>query len=139
MLVDEEGVPRYGRAVIDDLLRADFVQVVGWLRLSTARQRRMTQRSSGFVFQLFCKYVESRYRAAPDPFEVVDCEGLFAGTEPESIQILSQEANDTDPGKLSSRLREFGPDVVVDLSSAALRRDVLRYSAVWTLAISFWG
>lgn len=121
VLVDEEGVPRYGRAVIDDLLRADFVQVVGWFRLSAARQRRMTQRSGGLVFQLFCKYVESRYRAAPDPLEMVDCEGLLAGTEPEPIQILTEEGSDTDPGELSSRLRELNPDIVVDLSSAALR------------------
>lgn len=121
VLVDEEGVPRYGRAVLDDLLRADFVQVVGWLRLSTARQRRMKQRSSGLVFQLFCKYVESRYHATPDPFEMVDCEGLLAGTEPGSIQILTEEASDTDPGRLSLRLRELNPDIVVDLSSAALR------------------
>ncbi len=121
VLVDEEGVPRYGRAVIDDLLRADFVQVVGWLRISTARQRRMTQRSSGLAFQLFCKYIESRYRAAPDPLEMVDWEGLLVGTEPESIQILTEEASDTDPGKLRSRLRELNPDIVVDLSSAALR------------------
>jgi hypothetical protein len=121
VLVDEEGVPRYGRAIIDDLLRADFVQVVGWLRLLTARQRLMKQRSGGLVFQLFCKYVESRYRAAPDPFEMVDCDELLAGIEPESIQIPTGEASDNDPGKLYSRLRELNLDIVVDLSSAALR------------------
>jgi hypothetical protein len=121
VLVDQEGVLRYGRAVIDDLLRADFVEVVGWLRLLTARQRRTKQRSGGLVFQLFSKYVESRYRAAPDPFEMVDCDELLVGTEPESIQIQSGEASDPDPGQLQSRLRELNPDIVVDLSSAALR------------------
>lgn len=121
LLVDEEGVPRYGRAIIDDLLRADFVRIVGWLRLPTTRQRRTTQPSSGLVFKLFCKYVESRYQAAPDPFEMVDCEGLLAGTQTELVQIPSEKANDTDPYKLTSYLRELNPDIVVDLSSANLR------------------
>jgi hypothetical protein len=121
VLVDEEGVARYGRAVIDDLLRADFVQVVGCLRLSTARQRLMKRRSGGLVFQLFCKYVESRYRAAPDPFEMVDCNEHLAEIEPGSIQVPTGDAGDSDRGKLNSRLLELNPDIVVDLSSADLR------------------
>jgi hypothetical protein len=121
VLVDQEGVPRYGRAVVDDLMRADFVQVVGWLRLSGARRRRISQPSSGLVFALFYKYLESRYRAAPDPFEMEDWEGPLAGAEPESIHVLAEEAGDADRGKLSSWLRELNLDIVVDLSSAALR------------------
>ncbi len=115
VLLDEEGVPRYGGAVIDDLLRADFVQIVGLLRLSTTQLQRKRQRSSGLVFRLFCKYVESRYRAAPDPLEVIACDGLFHGIAPESVQM------GIDSAELGSRLHELNPDVVVDLSSAALR------------------
>jgi hypothetical protein len=118
LLVDEEGVPRFGRAVIDDLLRADFVQIVGWLRLPTARQ---TQRSSGLALTLFCKYVESRYHAAPDPLEMVDCAGPLAETELKPIQIPAAEANHLDSGSLTSQLRGLNPDVVVDLSSITVR------------------
>jgi hypothetical protein len=121
VLVDEEGVPRYGRAVIDDLLRADFVQLVGCLRLRTAGPRGPAEQSRGWAYRLFCKYVESRYRTAADPFEMVDCMGLLAGAGTESIQIHTEEASDLDQGRLSSRLREWNPDVVVDLSSSALR------------------
>src|ERR1700735_5700349 len=87
VLVDEEGVPRYARAVIDDLLRAEFVQFVGWLRMSTAAQRRRTQHSSGLLFDLFCKYLESRYHEAPDPFENIDYAKPLAEAELHSAQI----------------------------------------------------
>jgi hypothetical protein len=120
VLIDEEGVPRYGHAVIDDLMRADFVKVVGWLRLAGARRRRIGPPSSGLVSALFYKYVESRYRAAPDPFEIEDWAGPLVGVEPESIHV-AEEAGDADRGKLSSRLRELNLDIVVDLSSTALR------------------
>jgi hypothetical protein len=121
VLVDGEGVPRYGRAVIDDLLRADFVQIAGWLRLSEPGRRRAGQPSNGLVSALFYKYVESRYRAAPDPFEAQDWEGPPAGARLESIHVPTEEAGGADRGELSSWLRELNPDVVVDLSSAALR------------------
>jgi hypothetical protein len=116
VLVDEQGVPCYGCAVIDDLLRADFVEVVGWLQLSTARPRR----TGGLMFWLFCKYIEPRYPAAPDPFEIMKCEALFARTKTQAIQIPAGEDGDPDPCMLSSALRELGPDVVVDLSSTEL-------------------
>jgi O-antigen/teichoic acid export membrane protein len=121
VLIDENRVPRYGRAVIDDLMRADFVQVVGWLQLSGGRRRRVNQSSGGPVSALFYKYLESRYRAAPDPFEMEPLEGPLAAADPESIHVLAEEAGDAERDKLSSRLRELNVDVVVDLSSAALR------------------
>jgi hypothetical protein len=121
VLVDEQGVPRYGRAVIDDLLHADFVQVVGSLRIGIVRARSTAEHSRGWAYRLFCKYVEWRYRAAADPFEMVDWMDLLSGAGPESIQIHTEEVGDLEQGGLSSRLREWNPDVVVDLSSAALR------------------
>jgi hypothetical protein len=121
LLLDERGVHRYGQAVIDDLLRANFVQIVGRLRLSAAAQPRRTQRSSGLVFNLFCRYVESRYHEAPDPFEMVDCVTTLAGAEANSVEITTEQLNDTTLANLTSRLRELNPDIVVDLSSAALR------------------
>jgi hypothetical protein len=121
LLLDERGVGRYGQAVIDDLLQANFVQIVGWLCLSTAAQLRRTQRSSGLVLRLFSKYVESRYHEAPDPFEMVDCRTTLAGGEPSSIEVPTEQLDDTTPSNLTSRLRELNPDIVVDLSSAALR------------------
>jgi hypothetical protein len=121
LILDERGVHRYGQAVIDDLLRANFVQIVARLRLSTAAHRRRTRRSSGLVFSLFCRYVESRYHEAPDPCEMVDCVTTLAGTEPNSMEIPTEQLDDTAPSNLTSRLRELNPDIVVDLSSAALR------------------
>jgi hypothetical protein len=121
LLVDEKGVPRYGRAVINDLLRADFVQLVGWIPLSTDGRQHTTQRSDGLVFKLFCRHVESRYHAAPDPFEMVDYVTLLAGTELNSIQIPTEPLSVTDLKNLASRLQELNPDIVVDLTSAELR------------------
>jgi hypothetical protein len=117
LLVDEQGVPRYGRAIIDDLLQADFVQIVGWIRLPTVPP----QGSSGLVIKLFSKFVESRYHAAPDPFEIVDCEALLARTQLIPILIPSEEAGCTDPRNVTSQFQELTPDIVVDLSSAELR------------------
>lgn len=119
VLVDEEGVPRYGRAVIDDLLRADFVQLIGCL--SAAGPAHARQRTGGWAFRLLCKYVESRRRAATDAFERVGCADLLAGSGGESVAINSSRRSGLDPDELSSRLREWNPDVVVDLSSAAPR------------------
>ncbi len=121
VLVDDGGVPRYGRAVIDDLMRADFVQLVGCLRLSAARQRQSSPPWSGLLSALLYKHVESRYHAAPDPFEIEDREGPLVGAAPESSHVLAEPADEVDGERLSSWLRELNPDVVVDLSSAALR------------------
>jgi hypothetical protein len=121
LLVDEQGVPRYGRAIIDDLLQADFVQIVGWIRLPTVPPQLATQGSSGLVFKLFSKFVESRYHAAPDPFELVDCMALLARTQLTPVLIPSEQAGHIDPRKLTSQFQDFNPDIVVDLSSAELR------------------
>jgi hypothetical protein len=119
LLVDDVGAPMYGRAIIEDLLRANFVQIVGCLQLSTAGRPDRT-RSSGLLFKVFCKYVESRYHAAPDPFEIVDCAALLSGIGLHSVQIPSVSGG-TGADKLVSRLQDLHPDIVVDLSSAELR------------------
>lgn len=119
LLTDGEGVPRYARAVIEDLLRADFTQLVAWLRVRSTRPLRETERSDGLALRLFKRFIESRYPAAPDPLEMVECTELRAAATIESIEIALDKSIDRDV--LEARLRELRPDVVVDLSSSAPR------------------
>ena len=121
VLVDEKGVPRYGRAVIDDLLHADFVQVVGCAYLAATGQTQDTRRSSGWAFRLFQGYVESRSRAAADPFKQVDLAGVFPDSGTESVHIHRDHTGELDYQELGSRLRDWNTDVVVDFSSAGIR------------------
>jgi hypothetical protein len=122
VLVDPQGVPRYGRAIIDDLSHADFVHVVGCARICISERRKVTQRPSGWAFRLFSKYLESRPHAAADPFEVVDWAGGFVDDRAECVQI-AVEQDDLNQDELSSQLKQWAPDVIVDLSSAELRGD----------------
>jgi len=78
LLVDEGRIPAYARGVIEDLCRADYVDIA-FVGVQSPAGGELDSREGGIVLRAYAALVESRYHIYPDPLEPVDCDDLLAG------------------------------------------------------------
>jgi asparagine synthase (glutamine-hydrolysing) len=77
LLVGEAGVPGYARGIIEDITRADYLDIafVG-VTPKVADGRAPAEES--VVLRAYSTFIESRYHLHPDPLEPVDCDDVLA-------------------------------------------------------------
>jgi asparagine synthase (glutamine-hydrolysing) len=110
LLVDEGGIAAYARGVIEDLSRADYVDIafVG-VRPSVTRNAEVGDR--GIALRAYAALVESRYHMYPDPLELAPCEHLLAGVP----QLTWPNPRASDPAAAASATIATTPvDVIID-------------------------
>ena len=76
--VDEAGIPGYARGVIEDLSRANYVDIaVVCVSASVANDDDSVSLEHGIALRAYEALVESRYQLHPDPLEPVPCDDLL--------------------------------------------------------------
>jgi asparagine synthase (glutamine-hydrolysing) len=80
LCIDEAGIPGYARDVIEDLCRANYVDIamVGVSALA-ANGDESVSLEHGIALRAYEALVESRYQMYPDPLEPVACDDLLPG------------------------------------------------------------
>ena len=78
LLVDADGIPAYARGVIEDLCRAEYLELA-FIAVNGSAAPGGGGTRDGFVLRAYASLVESRYQLHPDPLELVDCNDLLAG------------------------------------------------------------
>jgi asparagine synthase (glutamine-hydrolysing) len=114
LLVDEGRIPAYARGVIEDLCRADYVDLA-FVRVQPARRDEESQERKGSVaLRAYAALVESRYHMDPDPLEAVPCDHLLSGV-PRLTAPLDGAAGA--PAHASATATILPVDVIVDLGA----------------------
>ena len=146
LLLDSATLPRVFRAVVDDLLRADFVDLVVVVynadelnrpaatgnpigRLLTSAETRRQ-----FLYLLYEKLDQRRNRTENDPTEAVDCTDLLGGISRRVVTPLTSRFVHLFPADAIESLRELNLDVLIRFGFNILKGDVLtcaRYG-IWS-------
>lgn len=124
-IVAEEGrLPAYARSIVQDLLRADFIDAACWL-VSHQSLAKTSQISIGtLLFRLHELLVEPQYAIEPDPLAVVDWESL---SDQFGRTILLPPAGWTDGESSMSAaaaIRDMCLDVIVDFTARGIGRSL---------------
>jgi len=79
LVVDATGIPGYARGVIEDLRRANYVDIA-FVGVNPSRaDGDSNSQEQGLALRAYGVLVESRYQMHPDPLEPVACDDLLAG------------------------------------------------------------
>lgn len=121
LLIDEGAVPGYARGIIEDLRRADYVDIA----FVAARRPTVNGTSPadgvGLALRAYAAFVESRYQLHPDPLEPVGYEDLLA-----AVPQLNWPADGEGGGTSAQSARAAVPvDVVLDFASEPARGSML--------------
>src|SRR6516165_7896000 len=79
LLIDEGSIPAYACGVIEDLCRADYVDIAFVGRSPPAADPELDSRKGGTALRAYTALIESRYQLYPDPLEPVPCDHLVGG------------------------------------------------------------
>jgi len=116
LLIDAQ-VPAYARGVIEDLRRADYIDIAFVAVNPPSAGSAAAQ--DGWILRAYASVVESRYQLHPDPLEPAHCEDLLEGIPRVEVAALPQAPLDV--------LLDFGSDAARQLSLPAPRHGVWRY------------
>ncbi|MBV8404242.1 MAG: asparagine synthase (glutamine-hydrolyzing) [Gammaproteobacteria bacterium] len=130
LLVDAEGIPAYARGVIEDLCRADYVDIA-FVAVNAAAAAGGPTRD-GVALRAYASLVESRYQLHPDPLELVDCDDLLAGVPqlawpPAGAVSGGDQEVDSPVQSPLDVILDFGGRPARQLSPTAARHGVWRY------------
>jgi asparagine synthase (glutamine-hydrolysing) len=120
LLVDEGRIPAYARGVIEDLCRADYVEVA-FVGVRSAAGRDPDAREQGVALRAYTRLVESRYRMYPDPLEPVTCDHLLRGVPRLTWPI---EATGKLPADAGTQIAATPVDVLLDFGAEPARESV---------------
>jgi asparagine synthase (glutamine-hydrolysing) len=119
LLLDAGDIPGYARGVIDDLRRANYVQIAFVGVSAPVASGESIAREHGLTLHAYAALVESRYQLHPDPLERVPCDDLLPGVPRVRWPIDASAAVD-----VSAEVAEIAAtpvDVIVDLATRATR------------------
>jgi len=121
IVIDEGSMPAYAGAIIEDLQRAAYVQLVLCVGVARPTTAQFTDRSGSLAFRAFADYIESRYQAVADPLAREDPEAWLA-----AIPRVRMSYGDGDGAEQASEdvladVRRADLDVLVDFGSRPLR------------------
>jgi asparagine synthase (glutamine-hydrolysing) len=130
LLVDESGIPAYARGVIEDLGRADYVDIA-FVAMRPAVGRKPRVREQGLALRAYAKLVESRYQMYPDPLEPVPCDQLLSGVLRLTWPIVSDEGLSAAGLQIAATpvdvLLDFGAEPARESAPFHVRHGVWRY------------
>jgi asparagine synthase (glutamine-hydrolysing) len=78
LLVDEGRIPAYARGVIEDLSRADYVDIAFVGARPLVGNGELHSRADGIALRAYGALIESHYHMYPDPLEPVPCDHLLS-------------------------------------------------------------
>jgi asparagine synthase (glutamine-hydrolysing) len=133
LLVDAGGIPAYARGVIEDLCRADYVDIA-FVGVNAAVATNGASPGAEIVLRAYASLIESRYQIHPDPLDLVDCDDLLAGIPripwplggPGRGGTMTAETAAVATGSLDVIL-DFGSRPARQLPPSAPRHGVWRY------------
>ena len=123
LLVDAGGIPGYARGVMEDLCRANYVDIafVGVNPRNHANGESLSH-EHGIALRAYRALVESRYTMHPDPLEPVCCDDLLAGIPRVDWPIAPSGAGTTpESGAIAAAFL----DVIVDFGALPAREPSL--------------
>jgi asparagine synthase (glutamine-hydrolysing) len=129
LLVSEGQVPGYARGIIEDISRANYLE----LALVAVRPKvtdGTTRFQQNVVLRAYSTFVESRYQLHPDPLGTVDCDDVLAGIP---RLELPWPAAPEEVRTQAARLAMAAPlDVIIDVSAQPSRElSALPRYGVW--------
>jgi asparagine synthase (glutamine-hydrolysing) len=120
LLVDGSGIPAYARGVIEDLRRANYVDIAFVGVNPPPASGEAVSRQHGIALRAYAALVESRYQLHPDPLEPVGCDDLLAGIPHPSWPIAPSAAG----GGMSAEQAAIAAtpvDVIIDFGARPAR------------------
>jgi asparagine synthase (glutamine-hydrolysing) len=130
LLVSEGEIPGYARGIIEDITRANYLDLAFVaVRPKATLDPKSSQQS--IVLRAYSRLVESHYQLHPDPLEPVDCEDVLTGIQ---RQVLPSAGPGDRAGMeaVAKAVPAAPVDVVVDVSEQPGRElsSLARYG-VW--------
>ncbi|MBV8195447.1 MAG: hypothetical protein JOY80_07950, partial [Candidatus Dormibacteraeota bacterium] len=127
----EDEVPGYARGIIEDISRANYLDLaLVVIRPKSADRTPPLQES--IVLRAYSAFVESRYQLHPDPLATVDCDDVLAGIP--RLGLPSPAAAEEVRAQAAGLAPSAPLDVIIDVSgqpgrelSAKARYGVWRY------------
>ena len=118
LLIDEGSIPAYACGVIEDLCRADYVDIAFVGRSPPAADPELDSRKGGTALRAYTALIESRYQLYPDPLEPVPCDHLVGG-----VPRLTSPFEPSGDGTRApvATLAATAVDVILDLGSQPAR------------------
>jgi hypothetical protein len=121
IIVDEAGIPAYARAVIEDLKRANFVQLVLCVCVRWITDNGPTDRSGSIAFRAFAAYVESRYPVVNDPLALQEYADLLSDLPRVQLECVDAGKEDVEPPAGLEAVQQANLDVLVDFAARPIR------------------
>lgn len=121
ILVDEDRIPAYARGILEDLRRANFIELAAALVARPRIDGHSLDRAKGFAFRAYETFIEPLYQSGSDPLEPVDCDDLLG-----EIPRFAVGTRDSDFGRSFepadlAELRVLELDVLLDFGRVAPR------------------
>jgi asparagine synthase (glutamine-hydrolysing) len=110
LLVDEGGIPAYARGIIEDLSRADYVDLA-FVGVRPSLAGKAASADQGIALRAYAALVESRYHMYPDPLERASGDHLLTGVP----QLTWPAPGSSEPASAASASVITSPvDVIID-------------------------
>jgi hypothetical protein len=120
LLVDASGIPGYARGVIEDLCRADYVDLAFVGVNPPGTNSESGSRAQRIALRGYRALVESRYQMHPDPLEPVCCADLLVGIPRLTLPTApSGTGCGLTPSAMASTSAPL--DVIIDFGSRSAR------------------
>jgi asparagine synthase (glutamine-hydrolysing) len=125
LLIDDGSIPGYARGVIEDLCRANYVDIafVG-VNPRNRTNRELRSQEDGIALRAYRVLVESRYPMHPDPLEPVSCADLLGGIPRVDWPIASSTAGSRTTPE-SAAIASALLDVIIDFGAHPAREPSL--------------
>ena len=133
VLIDAAGMPSYGRSILGDLLRANFVELALVVVAAPSKESGGPRGAGGMAFRAYAAYLESRYHAEPDPLDPVDCTDLFPRLAPISVEVVDSEDARVFSSEAIAHIAAARIDVLLDFGTRPARGQ-----AVFTASQGVW-
>jgi asparagine synthase (glutamine-hydrolysing) len=121
LLIDEGAVAGYARGILEDLRRANYVDIAFVAVRPSTINGASAADDVGLALRAYAAFVESRYQLHPDPLEPVGYEDLLASV-PQFVWPVGAEGGGT---SAASALAAVPVDVVIDFTAEPARVSML--------------
>jgi asparagine synthase (glutamine-hydrolysing) len=124
LLVEEGAIPGFARGIIEDLSRANYVELAFVGVGSPVANHEGPSQERGIVLRAYSAFVESRYQLHPDPLEPMDCDDLLAAV-PRLDWPPTAGANGAEIASAATTIAAAPLDVVIDVTARPIREPLV--------------
>jgi len=121
VLIDAAGTPIYAQSILDDLLKANYIDVVQYIVATPAKPRFARPHSDGLLLDAYSFYLGLKYRAGPDPLELVDGAALLRQVPYRAIQLTNLDRERGMKPEDVQFVESLKLDVLIDFGARAIR------------------